>query len=913
MSLPDGTFTDECGGARSILWTVWAAPLVVLFGLWIWQAFTYGGFMPHQWLPAALAAGLFGLVASIAVAYPRRPRQLSLVVFGLLTVYTIWVGCSAIWAGSTSRVWLETTRTGMLLIIFGLALVFLTDAGARRWFRYLVIGGALFLFVASIVELWTTDAIGRLFLENRFFFPVTYPNNAAALFLVCFWPLMWLASGPEERAPTRGLALGLAAGMLGLAVMTQSRGAIWSFALSVVLAFILSPARLRTLLYLAVPILLLVYEFPTLNSYWVDGPAAVGGGAGARTLLVAVIATAFIGMILALLERWIQVPGKAKAIIGGIVLVAVLAGAVYGTITLTKDAGGPVGWVSQTWREFTGKKAPEVSESDVSSRLLMATSSGRIQIWEVAWQSFLEDPVLGQGADNFSFQHNLLRKSDRTAPLHAHSMELEVLEGTGIVGGVLAFGAILLALGGILWPRCAAGWRRARSRWLRLPRGKAEATEPTAAVASTDTSDLTTTAPSADEPGETAASEDLATVDGATVDGATVDGAESKTARSWFSSARWGDHPIEYGWEMGLLLGILYWLIHASVDWLWQMTGVAIPLLLLLAAALSEVDARAGILWPRLNRRLRIRSEAVELSVSRAAAAETVEGDHVLGVAYADTAADDYEKRRRHPDKLFRTRRSDRHEARRRKRDKRRQRAAHLQPPGLLSHGFRTLLLVISLAVLVMGGLSYLAIQYQDSALALANKDPGRAVDRAGASRWFQPSSPAPREVQATIYHLAALQAADSLAPDRTGAVLDDLTLAVESLKKAARVEPVNWLLHYRAGVATINLALATAYAFDHDPDFVYTDWAGAVHGLDDWKTSLGPADTPLPPGEAQGSLARTASAQALAAECRAMSLSELVDAAAEHFVAAGERNPLEEEIAAAMQLVDHLRGSQTP
>ncbi len=33
------------------------------------------------------------------------------------------------------------------------------------------------------------------------FVPVSYPNNAGALFLVAFWPLMWLAAGPENGPP----------------------------------------------------------------------------------------------------------------------------------------------------------------------------------------------------------------------------------------------------------------------------------------------------------------------------------------------------------------------------------------------------------------------------------------------------------------------------------------------------------------------------------------------------------------------------------------------------------------------------------------------------------------------------------------------------------------------------------------
>jgi len=59
----------------------------------------------------------------------------------------------------------------------------------------------------------------------------------------------------ENRALIRGLSLSLATALLALAFMTQSRGAVWSLGFSLVLTFIVSPARLRTLFYLCVPAL----------------------------------------------------------------------------------------------------------------------------------------------------------------------------------------------------------------------------------------------------------------------------------------------------------------------------------------------------------------------------------------------------------------------------------------------------------------------------------------------------------------------------------------------------------------------------------------------------------------------------------------------------------------------------------
>ena len=261
---------------------IWSGPLVVLFGLWLWLALGSGGYLPRQWLPPFLTLGLFGLVVGSLVAYPRRPRQLSLAVLGLLGAYSAWVAASAMWAASTSRVWLEAGRTFGFLLVFALALVFLTDPHARRAFRYVLMAGVAGLLAVVLVRLWSTTDIAGLFIENRLSYPVSYPNNAAALFLIAFWPLMWLASGPEERAPVRGVSLGLATGLLSLAIMTQSRGAVWSLAISLVIMFIVSPARIRALFYLLVPALLMMYEFPNLNRYWTESPQSLGGGLAAQ-------------------------------------------------------------------------------------------------------------------------------------------------------------------------------------------------------------------------------------------------------------------------------------------------------------------------------------------------------------------------------------------------------------------------------------------------------------------------------------------------------------------------------------------------------------------------------------------------------------------------------------------------------
>lgn len=786
------------GARRTGFLSYWLLPIAGLVAVWLWLAFSSGGSRASQYLPAALVLGLFALVASLAGAYPRVPGQLSLALLGLLAAYAIWVALSALWAESTYRVWMETARTLTYLLFFALALVYFTDPVARRAFRYLIVVAALALAAACIVKLWTTSDVAQMFQSKRFSYPVTASNHAGSLLLIMFWPLMWLASGSSERSPVRGLALGVATSLLGLAVMTQSRGAVWSLVLSGLLMFVITPSRLRLLLYLVVPALLMVYEFPTLNRYWLEGPETVGGAVGARTLLVATVIAGFIGMILALLERWVRVSVRMKTIFGTFVVAAVLAGLVFWVVTATDNQGGPVKWASQAWHQFSAAEQPSQSPEQ-ASRFSIISSTGRVQIWKVAVRAFKSAPVLGVGADNFAFQLARLRTSESYKAQHAHSIELQVFGETGIVGGVLFSGGILLALGGCLWPRYAAGWwgaRDARSR-------RKKKTE-----------------------------------------------AETPNTTGFRRSRRWGSDPKEYAWEIALLGGAAYWLIHASVDWIWQMPGVTMGAFLLLAAAVASIDARAGVLWPRLRRWLSLGASGT----------------------LNETGPDTPESQRAHTHRAHR----------------------------LLDPVFRALIVTLSAVLLLVAGLPYLSLQFQNSALTLANTDGVRAIARAGAARHLVPADPGPYLTQAKVYEQAASRALEQEGTAAAGAVFDNLSLAVASYQDALSVESADWTVHLHEGIALLNLMIARSYV---------EGWTGGADqtgaellGLRDWSILGESPSKPASVGLTPGSLARDASARERAAGVRDLTPAELADATLECLAEAKERNPLASQVDAALR-----------
>ncbi|MCZ7664312.1 MAG: O-antigen ligase family protein [Thermoleophilia bacterium] len=435
---------------------LWALPMGLLMGLWGWLEFSSGGFQRHQWLLPGLSLAVFAAAIFILTAYPRRPRALSLLMVGLFTAYTFWVALSASWAASLNSAWDETARTLLYLLALSVASVYLPDRTARRILRHLLLAGALALVLASVtvLRLANTDTIALLFTENRFSFPATYPNNAAAMFMVFFWPVLWMAADPNSRVLVRGLALGTASALLCLTVATQSRGAAYAFAITVILTFLLSPVRLRTLFFLLVPSALLIWAFPGLNAYWSEGPTALSGTSGARIVLEAGLIAGGTGALLALLERWVSVTQPMRRVFGAAALVVTFLAAGWGLYALDSHVGDTSAWLSDTWQRFTADQATTIpglegssNGGSPSSRFATVSTSGRWDIWRVAWDDFRAAPIQGVGAGNFVFTYDRGRHRESAKPRQPHSIELRVLSETGLVGGLLFFGALLVGLG----------------------------------------------------------------------------------------------------------------------------------------------------------------------------------------------------------------------------------------------------------------------------------------------------------------------------------------------------------------------------------------------------------------------------------------------------------------------------------
>lgn len=92
-----------------------------------------------------------------------------------------------------------------------------------------------------------------------------------------------------------------------------------------------------------------------------------------------------------------------------------------------------------------------------SLRLDHPTNLSRLEIWQVAWQAFEQNPLAGLGIHNFGFyyQINLPEYAHDPYVLHTHSLPLKLLAETGLLG---LLGFLLLWGYALLWLARHKAW-----------------------------------------------------------------------------------------------------------------------------------------------------------------------------------------------------------------------------------------------------------------------------------------------------------------------------------------------------------------------------------------------------------------------------------------------------------------------
>ncbi len=438
--------------ARRHRWALRAGSLLpgaIAFAAVIAVAAQDGGERAATWYPAAILVTLLAIAA--LATYGRTlglPRWGGTAII-LLTAFTAWSYATILWSEVEGDAWDGANRGLLYLAIFSLFVSLPLRLEVASW-----LVGAFSVAVAGlgVVSLWQAAAApepSAFFQFGRFAQPMNYQNANCALFMIAFWPAVFLAS--RRRAPLIGRSLlALAAALLPqLALLSQSRASLVAVPVSFLLYLLLVPGRTRSLLFLLPPAIATVATRGVILDVF---PAFRGGGdtaaavdAATRAVIIWSLLAGATGFALAWLDRRFEIGSRPRhALDLGLALLAAVLVVSSLAVAVTK-VDHPADRARQAWDDF---KTPRQS----TSRSYFSTGLGgnRYDLWRVAADQISSAPVVGVGVDNFAVDYLRQRRTDEE-PSYPHSLELRVLAQTGAIGAVLLL-AFFAAVGAALLP-----------------------------------------------------------------------------------------------------------------------------------------------------------------------------------------------------------------------------------------------------------------------------------------------------------------------------------------------------------------------------------------------------------------------------------------------------------------------------
>ena len=406
-------FAGDASGDDSLLW-VGGAALILALGL--------------------LAAGLAG-----PVPLPRLSRS-ALWCLALATAFVAWSGLSIAWSVEPDRSWSYFDRGVVYLALLGVGI--LAGGLVRRAATVAAAELALVVLLVLAVGL-AVKVFPSLYPDSeriaRLRAPIGYWNALALLFAFGVPLALWLAGLAGRRTGLRALAV-VFAYLLGVGLaLTFSRGGILAALAAVVVALALGRDRVHR----AVDMVVAGTGAVVVGAWAVAQPGlaedrlplsvrAADGHRLALVLALGALAVAGITVALSRLRLEDRLPRFSRRWAIGAAAVAVVLLAVA---VAASDPGARID-------EFRNPPAENVSQE--GGRLTSLSSNHRWTWWTEAWEIFKDDPLLGVGAGAFQVAEKKVRVSDLSA-VEPHSLPLQFLAETGLVGALLSGGAVLTA------------------------------------------------------------------------------------------------------------------------------------------------------------------------------------------------------------------------------------------------------------------------------------------------------------------------------------------------------------------------------------------------------------------------------------------------------------------------------------
>ena len=416
-----------------------------------WWGWKQGAYFGPVFYPGAI--GLFLLAALFLLSVPLNlrfegPPLLALVGLG---GFAAWTLLSWLWtpAPASAVAYGERVFAYVTLFVFGVWATRLLGERLRFSLLPIAVAGALVGIATTIVIATGTDVTWYLHEDATLRFPIGYRNGNAAFFLICFWPLLGLASRNQLRWPWRALAVAMGTMAIELALLSQSRGSLPALVLALLVFIVLSPRRLRSAGLAALAALPAALAAPTLvhvYQYGHDTPGVVPflHHAGQAVILTTLVSFVLAALVLSLLYPRLRLgPSGVRTLSWTAAIVAIVAVLLGGGIFVARH-GGPVGFVDQRISQFGKTGYPNLSGQSV--RFGANIGSNRHDFWRVSVDEGIAHPLLGGGGGSFQQAYLLHKRSDES-PHDPHSIEALAFGELGFPGLLL----LMLFVGGSIW------------------------------------------------------------------------------------------------------------------------------------------------------------------------------------------------------------------------------------------------------------------------------------------------------------------------------------------------------------------------------------------------------------------------------------------------------------------------------
>jgi hypothetical protein len=455
-ALPEGDRRHRHSIPQATLAVTFAVLLLVL------ATTQQGAFAISRWAPLALfalALLLGALVVPRAFTFPTStPAR---VVVGSIWGLALWSLLSMLWAKSSGSAFEAADRMILYAAIVTLPFSLPISRSSLAAVGWAVAAGIGAVAVYVLIRLMANGA--PMYLAGRLNGPIDYRNASALLFALPVWPFIIAAATRTNRRPVRAGAFALATLCIGLAFLTQSRGIVIGLALGACVALAAGPDRVRRAW-----VAMLAVGGVALASPWLLKPyhAFTGDRFSAIPHEIAVAATALalltvmafvVGMLLALFDQGLRADSPQMGSVRHAARMALVGVLVVGVIGAVAAIGNPVTFARDKWDQFTALNG----NTSNSSTRLVSVGGQRYDLWRVALKEFGSSPVLGVGADNYTFGYYRDRKTNRNLT-DPHSLLFSLLSELGLVGTGLFF-AFCVGIAQALrqsWRRLAPEWRR---------------------------------------------------------------------------------------------------------------------------------------------------------------------------------------------------------------------------------------------------------------------------------------------------------------------------------------------------------------------------------------------------------------------------------------------------------------------